>query len=162
MFVFVDIMKTFGSVPHKTLLNLIQQLGTSKNVLRSIRQIQEELKGTIQFTTQLFTSKQGVRQGSIEGPILFNVLLQKVLKEVFPHGDNNGVPLTTLHSKEQWTLQHLEHANDLVLAADSPKTAQDLLTRLRTTLQKYNMKFAPIKTPWMHIGGGEVPETLTV
>ena len=86
-----------------------------------MQQLHEEPKGTIQGTTQHFTCKRGVRQGSIEGPILFNPFLQKVLEEVFPHGDNNGLPLTTLDNKEQWTLQHLEYADDLVLLADSPR-----------------------------------------
>ena len=92
---------------------------------------------------------------------MFNLFLQKILEEVFPHGDNNGVPLTALDNKEQWTLQHLEYADDLVLAVDSPEIAQDLVTRLVTTLRKYNMKIAPTKTVWMHIGGDEVPEALT-
>ena len=56
----------------------------------------------------------------------------------------------------------MEYADDLVLAADSPEIAQDLVTRLVTTLRKYNMKIAPTKTVWMHIGGDEVPEALTV
>ena len=160
--VFVDITKAFDSVPHEALLNLIKHLGASNNVLRSIQQLHEEPKGTIQGTAQHFTCKRGVRQGSREGPSLFNLFLQEILKEVFPHGDNNGVPLTTLDNKEQWTLQHLEYADDLVLAADSPEIAQDLVTRLVTTLRKYNMKIAPTKTVWMHIGGDEVPEALTV
>ena len=144
--VFVDITKAFDSVPHEALLNLIKHLGASNNVLRSIQQLHEEPKGTIQGTTQYFTCKRGVRQGSIEGPILFNLFLQKILEEVFPQCDNNGVPLTALDNKEQWTLQHLEYADDLVLAADSPEIAQDLVTRLVTTFRKYNIKTAPTKT----------------
>ena len=93
---------------------------------------------------------------------MFNLFLQKLLEEVFPHGDNNGVPLTALDNNEQWTLQHLEYADDLVLAADSPEIAQDLVTRLVATLRKYNMKIAPTKAVWMHIGGDEVHEALTV
>ena len=34
------------------------------------------------------------------GSILFNLFLQKVLNEVFPHSDSNGVPLTVLLNKE--------------------------------------------------------------
>ena len=68
--------------------------------------------------------------------------------------------LTTPHNKDQWTLQHSEYADDLVLAADSPEITQDLVTRLVTTFRKYNMKIAPAKTVWMDIGGDEVPETL--
>ena len=31
-----------------------------------------------------------------------------------------------------------------------------------TTLRKYNTKIAPTKAVWIHVGGGEVPGTLTV
>ena len=105
-------------------------------VLRSIQQLHDEPKGTIQGTAQNFACKRGVRQGLIEGPILFILFLQKVIEEVFPHGNNNGVFLTTPHNKEQWALQHLEFADDLVLTADSPKIEQDLVIRLVTTLRK--------------------------
>ena len=99
--VIIVIAKAFNSVPHEALFELIQQLGASKNVQKSIQQLHEEPKGTIQGTTQHFTCKRGVHQGSIQGPILFNLFLQKVLEEVIPHCDNNGVPLTALHNKEQ-------------------------------------------------------------
>ena len=101
--------------------------------------------------------KLGVRKGSIEGPILFNLFLQKVPDEDFPHSDNNEVPLTTSHNKEEWTLQHLEYVVDLVVAMDCPEIAQEPLTRFVTTLQKYNVKIGPTKTVLIHSGGGEVP-----
>ena len=50
--IFVVENKAFDSVPHEALLNLIQQLGASNNVLRPIQQLHEEPKRTIQGTTQ--------------------------------------------------------------------------------------------------------------
>ena len=38
---------------------------------------------------------------------------------------------------------------------------QELLTRLVTALQKYNMRIAPAKIVWMQVKGGKAPETLT-
>ena len=61
----------------------------------------------------------------------------------------------------QWTLQHLEYADDLCLIADSPEAAQEVLMRLVAVLRQYDMKIAPAKTVWMHVGGGDVPEQLT-
>ena len=72
------------------------------------------------------------------------------------------MPFTTLRSTNQWTLQQLEYTNDLVLAADSPELAQELLTRQVITLRKYNMNIALTKSGRIHVGGNEVPETLTV
>ena len=84
------------------------------------------------------------RQGSIEGPILFNLFLQKILEEVFQHGNTNGVPFITAEQM-QWTLQHLEYADDLCLIADSPEAAQEVLMRLVAVLRQYDMKIAPAK-----------------
>ena len=61
----------------------------------------------------------------------------------------------------QWTLQHLEYADDLCLMADSSEDAQEVLTRLVTVLRQYDMKITPANTVWMHVGGGDVPEQLT-
>ena len=110
-----------------------------------MQQLHDKPKGAIQGTTKHFTCKRGVRQGSIEGPILFNLFLQKILEEVFQHGNTNGVPFITAEQM-QWTLQHLEYANDLCLIADSPEAVQEVLTRLVTVLQQYHMETAPEKT----------------
>ena len=71
------------------------------------------------------------------------------------------MPFTTPRNKKQWSLQHLEYADDLVPASDLPETGQELLTRLVITIRKYNRKIVPTKADWMHIEGGEVLETLT-
>ena len=74
-----------------------------------------------------------MRQGSPEGPILSNLFLQKLLEEVFQHGNTNGVPFITAEQM-QWILQHLEYADDLCLIADSPEAAQEVHTRLVTVI----------------------------
>ena len=159
--VFVDITKAFDSVPHQALFNLLQHVGASTNIQHTMQQLHDKPKGTIQGTTKHFTCKRGVRQGSIEGPILFNLFLQKILEEVFQHGNTNGVPFITAEQM-QWTLQHLEYADDLCLIADSPEAAQEVLMRLVAVLRQYDMKIAPAKTVWMHVGGGgDVPDQLT-
>ena len=162
--VFVDITKAFDTVPHKALFDLLQRLGTSANIQRSMRQLHSEPRGTIQGSCKSFACKRGVREGSIEGPLLFNLFLQGVLDEVSRHVEGIGVPLIALPYKERWTLRHLEYADDLVLVASSPETAQIALNGLVTVLRRYQMAIAPAKTVWMHVGGsdGTVPETLSI
>ena len=48
------------------------------------------------------------------------------------------------------------------MVTDSPETGQELLPSLVATFRKYNMLVVPTKTIWMHVGGDELPETLTV
>ena len=78
--VFVDIIMAFDNVPHEALYDLLKRIRASESIQRSIPQLHEEPKGTIQGTTQHFTCKRGARQGSIEGLILFNLFQQKYLK----------------------------------------------------------------------------------
>ena len=91
----------------------------------------------------------------------FNLFLQVILKEVFQHGQTNGVSFITA-KQMQWTLHHLKYANDICLIADPPEAAQELLTRLVTVLLKYGLKIAQAKTVWMHVGGGDLPEKLAL
>ena len=72
------------------------------------------------------------------------------------------MPLTILDNKAKWSLQHLEYNDGDVLAVNTHEIAKDLITRLVTTFRKYNMTSGPTKNVWMHVGGGEVLETLTV
>ena len=55
----------------------------------------------------------------------------------------------------------LEYPDNLCLKADSPEAAQEVLTRLMAVLRQYDMKIAPAKTVWKHVGDGDVPDQLT-
>lgn len=68
-----------------------------------------------------------------------------ILNEVY--ATSKDLKIKLLGSAElEWSLEHFEYAGDLCLIASSSKHAEQLLQRLKTFLDKYQMETAYEKT----------------
>ena len=91
--------------------------------------------------------KRGVRHGSKEGPLLFNLTFQHLLEEALSSSDP-ALNLITAKG-ERWTLIYLKFADDLILVSDSLTSASEQLSNLSLILKKYGMEIALDKTHFM-------------
>ena len=90
LFVMLDLSAAFDTVNHRCLLSILQELGVGGSVLHwfqsylECRQQQINIHGTYSDTKEL---KCGVPQGSVLGPILFNIYtssLGRLLRQHLP------------------------------------------------------------------------------
>ena len=68
--------------------------------------------------------ERGVRQNSKEGPLLFNIVLDRILKEAL-NKRVKGVEMTD--GATVWTLKHIEYADDLCIC---PMDVNEAICRL--------------------------------
>lgn len=103
---------------------------------------------TLRATNENFKMLRGVRQGSKEGPIVFNITDQLVLEEIFSSIKGCRVEITS----------HKECAGDLCPIAPSSATAIKMSEKSIETLHKYYMKTtAKRKTVWLSVGTRDRP-----
>lgn len=157
--VFVDLMKAFDSVPKMHIWNCIHKAGCSNNAIRSLEGLMDEPTGHLKGSQESFKMYRGVRQGSKEGPLLFNMAFDSIIRETLDESEA-GVPMVDAHGME-WKLAHLEYADDLCVFAESVPKAQSALNILERKLAEYGMGISVSKTKWMSIenaGRGETFE----
>ena len=74
---FVDFEKAFDKVNHKKLWKVMVDTGFAKHLVALIRALYENQKSNVRIhgeTSGWFQAKQGVRQGCILSPYLFNIM----------------------------------------------------------------------------------------
>ena len=82
MLVFVDLEKAFESLPKDAIINRLIDLGCSWQMVKdSVKSLMDTPVGKLRGTKDYFEMKRGVRQGSKEGPLLFNLTFQLILDE---------------------------------------------------------------------------------
>ena len=146
--VFVDLTKAFDTLPKAKILEYLAEMQCSSNAVESIRQLMDNPRGHLRGGDEVFTMERGVRQGSKEGPLLFNIVFDRILKEAL-NERVKGVEMTD--GATVWTLKHIEYADDLCICATDVNEAEVALTSLATQLGNLQMEISYTKTKWMGI-----------
>ena len=106
------------------------------------------------FLSPVFTINRGVLQGSKLGPILFNLFIDDLLKEL--NHSKLGATIGPVH------IAALGFADDIVLITDKPWKLQDLLNIRSSRGSKNCMSFHASKCKVMILNGGSTQVKFTL
>lgn len=144
---FVDLTKAFDRIRLADVLSILKK---KKKVPREYIQLIKELntdnttklRVNKKLTTSIKTST-GIRQGDSLSPLLFNIVMEKIIEAVRECGPGYRLGQHRIHS--------LYYADDALLVAESEDDLQRLLYTFKNTAEKYNMKISTTKTKSMTI-----------
>lgn len=147
--IFVDLTKAFDTLPKSLIQNALAKTCHSRNINLCINKLLDNPKGFLAKTKLNFTMYRGVKQGSKEGPTLFNLVFKQILEHTIDH-TLKGVELLN-ENNEPWTIKHLEYADDLCILANDTDEAIKSLNSLQKYLRMLNMEISTSKTKYMII-----------
>lgn len=144
---FVDFEKAFDSISRKSMWTALKEFGLPQKVINIIKATYEGYECQVIHEGKLtdsFRIRTGVRQGCLLSPILFLMVLDKVMVQV------NRRPRGL-----QWglidRLEDIDYADDLCLLCHKLSDMKDKLTELTTEGQKVGLKINVKKTKEMRI-----------
>ena len=134
--VWLDLKDAFGSVPHSTLLNLLQCAGLTGSTINIIEDIYTASSCHLRVgntTSNPISLGKGVKQGCPLSPILFNFFIEGILRgvESLNHGYTMG----------ETTLNSLAYADDLCLLCEDKAKLTPVLERVHAFAQWANITF---------------------
>ena len=121
----LDIREAFPSVSHQLMLLMMERLGLAGSVLPVVQDIYSAATISVRTGRDTYTTaipqKRGVKQGCPLSPILFNIVLEGLLRHL-----STSEAGYTLAGKK---INALAYADDICVAASTKPGTQDLLDR---------------------------------
>ncbi|XP_063613390.1 uncharacterized protein LOC134786664 [Penaeus indicus] len=144
---FINYSKAFDTVAHDNLWNNMYTMGFPTHIILLLKSLYEQQKAAVRTTyglTDWFDIEQGVRQGCIISPHLFNIYSEMIMRNALE--DYEGSIKIEGHS-----ITNLRYADDVVLIAGSIDELQNLVDRVKTESEKTGLLLNAKKTKVMKI-----------
>ena len=133
---FIDIAKAYDRVWRDGLWHKLWEAGVKGKMWRILKNIYKQVKSSVmlgKYRTDFFLIEVGLRQGCLLSPILFDLFIDDLVKEINALG--KGVQCG------QKKLSILLFADDIVLLANSPEDLQLMLDTIYSFSLRYRFKF---------------------
>ncbi|KAF7243594.1 hypothetical protein EYD10_10136 [Varanus komodoensis] len=143
---FIDYAKVFDCVDHNKLWQVLKEMGVPDHLICLLRNLyvgQEATVRTGHGTTDWFKIEEGVRQGCILSPCLFNLYAEHIMRKAGLDESPVGIKIAGRN------INNLRHADDTTLMAESEEELKSLLIRLKEESAKVGLKLSIKKTKIM-------------
>jgi hypothetical protein len=161
---FIDITKAYDSVDRETAWKTLLHRGAPPKLVHLVRDKHEDTSCVIRAPGlglgEEFQVKTGFKQGDTISPLLFNLYMDSVVRDVLPHLRSLGVRVRySDHGvlRERWH-GHISHeglvwillyADDIALVANSARDLQLMLTILDSAFKRWGLLISVDKTKAM-------------
>ena len=148
--VFVDFMKAYDSVDRRSLMNTLDEFGVDRKTTALIKQTLTDTMAKVRFQGELseeFEIKTGLRQGDGLSPLLFNILLEKIIREFGKALDLKNIRGVAIGRSNHYRC--LAFADDIALLAENTEMAQKMTETLHEIATKAGLQISYSKTQYM-------------
>ena len=139
-------MLHFYCVDHNKLCNILKEMGIPEHLtflLRNLYVGQEATLRTLHGTTDWFKIEEGVSQGCILSPNLFNLYAEYIMQNAGLGESHTGFKIAGRN------INNLRYADDTTLMAESEEELKSILMKVKAESEKTGLKLNIQKTKIM-------------
>ena len=144
---FIDYKKAFDSVNRQCLWKVLTKLGVSTKLVKMFKSMYDKVRACVRWNggrSAFFDCPAGTKQGALESPILFSLLITSVVEFVRDHG-KHGVQMQKGHRE----IFFLIYADDIALLSTTPVGLQTQIDNLAFASKNVGLKINTDKTKVM-------------
>ena len=171
---FIDLTKAYDTVNRGLLWKLLGRYGIPDRLIQIIRNMHDGMKAKLNLDVGMSEEipvENGLRQGCVKAPILFNLFFAAVMFEALHDlPRESGVGIKFKLDGRLWDTRRLQgkrvreafitdlcYADDCALVAHTQQELQDFVTRISKACQKYGLTISFKKTEVMKQATGIIP-----
>jgi hypothetical protein len=132
----LDVAKAFDTVPHEAILRALSSQGVDNHTIEIIKDMYSGICTQINGVGSCIPLLRGVKQGDPLSPLLFNMVLDPLIRDLQRKGFRIG----------GHEVGALAFADDIVTLADSTEGAQDHVDQVGRYMNKLGMTLNPLKS----------------
>ena len=139
----MDYAKAFVCVDHNTLWKILKEMGIPENLTCLLRNLHAGQGATVRTghgTTDWFQIGNGVRQGCILSPCLFNFYAEYIMRNAGLEETKAGIKIAGRN------INNLRYADDIILMAECEEELKSLLMKVKEESEKVGLKLNIQKT----------------
>jgi len=140
-FCFVDLTKAFDRVKLADVIECLREREVPEQIIKVIKELNTDTTARIRSNNQTsrpIIIKDGVRQGDSLSPMLFNLIMDKIIA---------NLPKELGYRMGNDPIYIIFYADDAVLIADSEENLQTLLLKFDQMAERLNMEISQNKVP---------------
>lgn len=151
---FIDFKKAYDSIDRQSLFDILEEQGLDGKTLRLIKQTLTDTVSKVKFMGEIsepFHINTGVRQGDGLSPLLFNLALDKVIKEweQLLKEQEKWIPIKLGRNRDNLEVNCLAFADDLALLGPDEATAVAQIETLKECAERIGLQVSFEKTQFM-------------
>ncbi len=146
--VFLDLEKAYDHLPREKVWTCLQQKGVSNTLVERIKSMYQRCESCVQTShglSEWFKVSIGLRQGSVLSPILFDVVMDEMLRRVDPR----------MEEEEGQGTKTLIYADDIVELGDSAEEVQQKVNKWNEVTEEFGMKVSIVKSELLVLQRGK-------
>ncbi|KAL1447571.1 hypothetical protein WDU94_012383, partial [Cyamophila willieti] len=147
--IFLDCIKAYDSVHRETLLNILREFEIPNKLINLISMCTSETFAKIKTPTMIsepFQIHSGLRQGDPLSPVLFNLVLEKIDRELQKSISEKGLQM------ERTRINRLAYADDIVLISETKEDLIKMTEEFGKIAAKIGLKISIDKSEYMTCG----------
>ena len=143
---FIDYKQAYDSVHRPSMWHILKEMGIPEKLIRLTKACYIHTKCSVRYGRKLssqFTIRNGLKQGCILSPLLFNVILEKVARTVTSRRE--GASFRNL------SLNCLGYADDIDIITEDLEDTKQLTTIFKETSERIGLSINVDKTKIMEV-----------
>ena len=156
--IFLDLKKAYDTLDRDRTMIILEQYGVGKNIRDFIKKIWDGdtmVPKQAGFFGKPFRAQRGVRQGDIDSPTIFNIVVDAVIREW--DATNDIADDATIKQIVDASF----YADDGMLTSQDPKEVQQALDIFTDGFSRVGLKMNAVKTEVMIVKGGKVYNSIS-